>query len=77
MYCENCKKDLEALDIAMSKKLLSRATERFYCIACLAEWFGVRKELLFQKAIEFKKSGCMLFNNVDISKNDTMIKSTM
>lgn len=63
MKCFIC--DVEIIDknvIALNKKLLGKDIKNFYCIDCLAEFFGITKEELFAKIEEFKEQGCKMFN---------------
>lgn len=63
MKCFVC--DVEIIDknvVALNKKLLGKDIKNFYCIDCLAEFFGITKEELFAKIEEFKEQGCKMFN---------------
>ncbi len=66
MNCIKCQKNLAGLDVALTKKLLGKALTNFLCIDCLAKEFNVSKELLIEKARQFKSTGCLLFDGVDI-----------
>ena len=66
--CKNCGKEVSALEIALTKKLINRASTQFLCLACLAEFFKVDEKLLLKKAEEFRKSGCALFTQSKDSK---------
>ncbi|RIA77960.1 hypothetical protein EI71_00743 [Anaeroplasma bactoclasticum] len=61
--CCICEKEkLSKNEIALSKKLISLKTDRFYCINCLADYLEVTVEELQDKIEEFKAEGCTLFN---------------
>lgn len=49
------------MEIALSKKLIDIDTEDFYCLHCMAEYFGCDEEDLKIKISEFKEQGCTLF----------------
>jgi biotin operon repressor len=61
--CCICEKEkLSNNEIALSKKLISLKTDRFYCIICLADYLEVTVEELQDKIEEFKAEGCTIFN---------------
>ena len=45
----------------LSKKLIDVDTEDFYCLLCMAEYFGCDEDELKIKIREFKEQGCTLF----------------
>ena len=59
--CRFCGRELDALDIAFTRKLINRGAKEYLCVDCLAAHFGIRKETLLKKAEEFKAQGCTLF----------------
>ena len=60
--CYVCGKNkLSKNEAGLTKKLLGRGTERFYCVDCLAEHLEVDTDFLFEKIEEFKEQGCVLF----------------
>lgn len=59
--CCNCGRPLKKDEIALSKKLIDADTEDFYCLSCMAEYFGCDEEDLKIKIREFKEQGCTLF----------------
>lgn len=59
--CCNCTKSLAKDEIALAKKLLGAETEEFYCLDCMAEYFGCEVDDLRDKINEFKEQGCTLF----------------
>ena len=59
--CCDCGKSLKKDEIALSKKLIDIDTEDFYCLPCMAEYFGCDEDELKIKIREFKEQGCTLF----------------
>ena len=59
--CCDCGKKLKKDEVALSQKLIDTDTEDFYCISCMAEYFGCAEEDLIIKIKEFKEQGCTLF----------------
>lgn len=49
-------------EIGLTKKLIDRKSQIFYCISCLADYLEVTPEELLAKIEEFKEEGCTLFN---------------
>ncbi len=59
--CLKCTKELAPLDIAMHRKMVNRKADSFMCLDCLGEHFNITREMLEEKAEQFKKNGCSLF----------------
>lgn len=59
--CCNCKRVLKKDEAALSKKLIDIETKYFYCLPCMAEYFGCSEDDLKIKIKEFKEQGCTLF----------------
>jgi len=60
--CYDCGKEkLNKNEIGLSKKLLGRKIQHFFCIDCLAMQLEVDTEFLIEKVEEFKSQGCILF----------------
>lgn len=59
--CSQCANPLKKDEIALSRKLIDLDTEEFYCISCMADYFGCSVEDLQVKIQEFKEQGCTLF----------------
>ena len=60
--CYVCgKENLSKNEIGLTKKLLNKKAERFYCLDCLAEYLEVDTDFLLEKVEEFKMQGCTLF----------------
>ncbi len=45
----------------MSRKLVNRGTEVFWCIACLSVKTGISEKTLRMKAEQYREMGCTLF----------------
>jgi hypothetical protein len=61
IVCVDCSIPLIKDHIALSKKMLGRYIEKYYCIDCLAKLFECEKIDLEIKIQEFKEQGCSLF----------------
>ncbi len=59
--CIKCGKELGKTDIGLYKKMINRGASQFACVDCLSKEIGVPKEMLLEKAEQFKKAGCTLF----------------
>lgn len=59
--CLACGVPLTRDDVGMTKKLINRGAKQFYCIPCLAAYFGVDEAEVLRKLREFKEMGCTLF----------------
>ena len=59
--CVRCGAVLEKDDIAMTRKMVNRGAEEFYCLRCLADHFELAEDILREKIREFKAMGCTLF----------------
>ena len=60
-YCTDCGRPLTADEIGLTKKLISRGAQSFFCLTCLARRFSVSEELLREKIDQFRRMGCTLF----------------
>lgn len=61
MNCCKCEKMLSADEISLTRKLIHRNCSEFMCIECMAKYFKVDKNALYEKIKYFKQSGCILF----------------
>ena len=59
--CVRCGAPLVKDDIAMTRKMINRGAESFYCLSCLADPFELTEDILREKIREFKAMGCTLF----------------
>lgn len=60
--CYVCgKTPLSKNEVGLTKKLIDKKTQQFYCLPCLAEYLEVTEEELLAKIEEFKNEGCKLF----------------
>ena len=59
--CCRCGRPLEPDETALTKKMINRGTDRFFCLSCLADHFEVTEETLRRKIREFREMGCTLF----------------
>jgi uncharacterized protein YlaI len=55
------KQDLTRNEIGLNKKLIGRGVTKFHCLDCLAEYLGISTDELLEQMIEFKSTGCSLF----------------
>lgn len=70
MICEKCGAEIGQLDVALTKKLINRGADRFYCKKCLASCFRVSEDYLIEKAIEYQKQECKLFEGLILTKKE-------
>ena len=61
MKCVDCGKELDQTETGLSRKLINRATEKFYCLECLGKKYGVKRDELISMAERFREAGCKLF----------------
>lgn len=60
--CYICgKENLSKNEIGLTKKLLDRNANCYFCLDCLAEQLEVDTEFLLERVEEFKSQGCILF----------------
>ncbi len=59
--CRACGRILTGDEKALTRKLINRGAERFFCISCLAGHFDVSEEVLREKVREYREMGCTLF----------------
>ena len=60
--CIHCGNVLTKDDIGLTKKMINRGAEEFFCIACLAAHFELAEDVLREKIREFKAMGGTLFD---------------
>ena len=59
--CMKCGKQVTRDEIGLTKKLINRGIEKYFCMDCLADHIGVSTRLLEAKIKQFKEMGCTLF----------------
>jgi len=59
--CHDCGQALTRDEIGLSKKLINRGTQTFFCVHCLARNFHVPEDTLRQMIERFREAGCSLF----------------
>ena len=62
IVCQSCGKTLVRDEISATRKLINRGADRFFCAACLAEYFAVSEDIILDKIRYFKETGCTLFD---------------
>lgn len=62
LRCVRCGALLAKDDVAMTRKMINRGAETFYCLPCLADHFELTEAILREKIKEFKAMGCTLFD---------------
>ena len=60
--CFSCQRVLTRDEIALTRKLINRGTQTFFCLSCLAAHFQVTEDILREKIIQFREMGCTLFD---------------
>ncbi len=63
--CDTCGAPVTPDEIALSKKLINRATKRYLCIRCMSKRYEVTEAELRRKIDEFRAMGCTLFEAAD------------
>ncbi len=59
--CRACGRTLTRDEIGMTKKMVNRGAQEFFCMDCLAAYHQVPAENLYRKLEEFRAMGCTLF----------------
>lgn len=59
--CVCCGRETTALEQNLTRKLVNRAADKFFCETCLAAKFSCTEKELDDMVEKFKKQGCMLF----------------
>lgn len=62
MGCKQCGCALQADEIALHKRLIHRGAESFFCLDCMAAYFGCQRKVLEDKIDYFRSIGCLLFS---------------
>ena len=61
MICRECGRPLTGDEIAITRKMVNRASEEFYCADCLAREFRITTEDVKRLIERFRAAGCSLF----------------
>ncbi len=59
--CAGCGRELESDEIAITRKLINRGAESFFCVTCLAKHFNISEQAVRQLIERFRAAGCSLF----------------
>jgi biotin operon repressor len=59
--CYECDRVLSKDEMALSRKMLGRDINHFFCLGCLADYLECSPEDLEIKIQEFREQGCSLF----------------
>ena len=59
--CKRCFRPLTPDEVAVTRKLINRGATEFFCSDCLAAWFEVEPQVIWERIAYFKKTGCTLF----------------
>jgi hypothetical protein len=60
--CCDCDKNLSKDEVALSRKMLGRNIESFFCLECLAIYLEYDVASLKENILKFKAQGCTLFS---------------
>ena len=60
--CVKCAREVIPDEIGLTKKLMGRGTEKFFCIDCLSKELSTTREKLYELIDRFRKEGCSLFS---------------
>ena len=59
--CIRCGRALSHDEVAITKKLINRGTQEFFCVPCLAARFKISEKDVYGLIENFKAAGCSLF----------------
>ncbi|MBR6029978.1 MAG: hypothetical protein IKP40_12910 [Clostridia bacterium] len=59
--CAACGRPLTADEIAITRKLINRGAQAWFCVDCLARRFEVTREDIEERIAYFRRMGCTLF----------------
>ena len=60
--CCKCGKELVNNVKSLNMKLYTLKEEKMLCISCLANFFGVKEKVMYDKIQQYKGLGCSLFD---------------
>ena len=61
MTCCVCGKAILHDEIAMTRRLVCKTADEFFCLGCLSVHLDIPKDELLRKMAYFKAMGCVLF----------------
>lgn len=61
MTCAHCGRELTRDETGISRKLINRATQVFYCLDCLSVEYSTDRQTLEDMIERFRRAGCTLF----------------
>lgn len=61
IVCQNCGLQVDKDTLALHKKLFTERVDRFFCLACLADYLECTEESLQEMIDNLKKRGCEYF----------------
>jgi len=61
MNCRECGKPITNDEIGITKKMVNRGCEEFYCMECLAREFRITVDDVKALIERFRAAGCTLF----------------
>ena len=59
--CISCGRELDGDDIGITRKLINRGAQDFYCVKCLSVRFGISEEDVRRLIENCRAAGCSLF----------------
>ena len=62
MSCAGCGRELTADERGLTRKLVSRGTDKLYCLGCLGRMFKLSESQLLELIEHFRAAGCTLFS---------------
>lgn len=60
--CTECSRQLTRDEVAVTKKLINRGATEFMCADCLAKYYEVDVEAVYERMEYFRTMGCTLFD---------------
>lgn len=61
MICLECGRTVTRDEMAITRKMVNRASEEFYCADCLAKAFRITTDEVMRLIEQFRAAGCSLF----------------
>ncbi len=60
--CARCGRELNSDDIGITRKLINRGAESFYCVGCIALRFRISEKDVRRLIDNFRAAGCSMFS---------------